>query len=381
MSEFKPSVTDNRRVQIIDVSHLFYKYAFGGATDLSTTIVIDGVPTRVNTTLPNYVIKQIHRWAKFGVNPTVVCFDGRGCNKCRKAYFSKESQNHSDAEAVDYKGTREIQNSTFYEGVNLTMNMLMQGGVTVLKADKYEADDLVKAAIDKAKIQYPDLPIDVVTGDADLIPLVDDQVSVFISSRVTTWAETSDIEKRHYYQITPNNYQSYVEGLSAYKNLTVPYNTLLLTKLLRGDKSDGIPGYPKFTPKKYNALIQVMQENNEDFNIFRYDTPKGVISYRDTELPIPEELIESTPNEQKMIKYQEPECLTKIVNVLSNYLSPEEVEHVKFIYKGINLNTVFVGLGETFNRRPANITVDIKSYLAVNLQYALSLLKINLPMG
>ena len=380
MGEFKRSETDKRRVQIIDVSHLFYKYAYGGATDLSTTIMIDGIPTRVNTTLPTYITKQVHRWANFGANPTVICFDGKGCNKPRKAYFTKESQSHSEAEAVDYKGAREVQNSTFYEGINLTMNMFIQGKVTVLKADKYEADDLVKAAVDKAKQQYPDLPIDIVTGDADLLPLVDEQVSVFISSRVTTWAESADIEKRHYYQVTPNNFQSYVESLSAYKNLSIPYNTLLLVKLLRGDKSDGIPGMPKFPPKKYNALIQVMQENAEDLsNLFRYDTPKGVISYRDTELPIPEELIESTPTEQKMIKYQEPECLTRMVEVLSNYLQPEEIEHVKFIYKGINLNTVFTGLGDTFNRRPATITVDIKPYLAVDLQQALSILKINLP--
>lgn len=183
-------------------------------------------------------------------------------------------------------------------------------------------------------------------------------------------------------QLRPYNYQEYMEGLSAYKTLAVPYNTVLLTKLLRGDKSDEIPAYPKFTPKKYKELIASLQEDGYDLSdICRYDNPIPVISYRGSEEPIPEELIESTPKEQKMIKFKEPACLTKLCNILEDYLDEDIIEHVRFIYNGINLNGAFVGLPDGFNRRPATLTVNIDGYSAGQLQQAVSVVQIRLPFN
>ena len=371
---------EQRRVLIIDVSHLFYKFAFGGASGLSATIKVDGVPRVVDTTLPAYTIKCIDRWSKGGYHPTVVCFDGAGCSKHRKAYFTKQSE--ETTELNGYKGTREVQDSKFYDGINLTMNYLLAGGVCCLKADGYEADDLIKAAIDKAKETYgTEMPIDVITGDADLIPLVDEQVSVFHTSRKLTWAENKDIEKKNYFQVTPQNYQEYVEGLSSYKNLSVPYNTLLLTKCLRGDKSDNIKGYPKFTPTKYNNLIRQLQMDGYDLStICRYGNSVGTICYRDTEIPIPEDMIDSVPRENKMIKFSEPKECTDLCNILSDYLEPDVVNHVRQVYNGINLNCAFTGLGDHFNRRPAVLKAEIKGYVQTKLQEAVSELLIKLKI-
>ena len=373
-------MASSKRTLIIDVSHLFYRYAYGGASSLSAMINVDGRPTQVDTTLPNYVIKTIHRWSEGGFHDVVVCFDGYGSTKSRKAYFAVNT-GFTGSEPVGYKGGRENQNDSFYQGVNITMNLLANGGVVCLKADGYEADDLVKAAIDRAKEQHPDRPIDVITGDVDLVPLVDEQVSVFLYSVKSTWAESKELEKKHYYQLKPDNYEAYISGLTAFKKLLMPYNTVLLAKLLRGDKSDGISGYPKFTPTKFNKLITALQEDGVDLgNLFRYDAPLAVISYRDTEEPIPEDLIESTPREQKMIKFHEPPALTRMCEVLSNYLDEDIIRHIRYIYNGINLNGAFVGLGDKFNRRPAQLTVDIKGYNAGELQKVVSEVKIRLPI-
>lgn len=374
---FKRSETDRRRIIIIDVSHLFYKFAFGGAKALSSTIMVDGLPTRVDTTLPAYTIKTVHRWSNGGINPTVVCFDGAGCSRSRKAYFLQ----NKTGESSSYKEGRETQDSRFYEGINLTMNLLMQGGVTCLKGEGYEADDLIKATVDIAKQKYPDLPIDVITGDADLVPLVDDQVSVFLSSRKLTWAEEKEIEKMHYVQLTPNNYQDYMESLTAFKNLSVPYNTVLLTKCLRGDKSDGVVGYPKFTPTKYNNLINSLVEDGYDLgSLCYYDAPTSQICYRGTEEPVPEDLVESTPKEQMFLKFGEPPCLTRLCEILSDYLDEDIVNHVRFTYLGINLNAAFTGLPDGFNRKPAKLSIEISGYQAAMLQKAVSVVQINLPL-
>ena len=368
-----------RVVQIVDASPLFYRYAFGGATALSTTVKVNGVLQQVDTTLPNYVIKQIHRWAKGGVIPTVVCFDGYGCTRSRKAYFLKAASSGDGAGApVDsgYKASRNSQDSRFYDGINLTQNLLAQGGVCCLKGDGYEADDLIFAAVQKAKQDYPDYEIHVITGDADLVPLVDDQVSVFLNSRKVTWSENKEFEKLHYIQLRPDNYGEYMGGLTQFKKLQIPYNTVLLAKCLRGDKSDEVPGFPKFTPSKYNKLIEAMEEDGVDFA----NLSVKQLSYKGTGEPIPEELIESTPKEAKLIRYLEPKKLTEMCEVLSKYLEPEIVEHVRFIYNGINLNGAFTGLPDNFNRKPATITNEIKGYSHGKLQEAVSTLKINLPV-
>ena len=376
---FRKSETDGRRVRIIDVTHMFYKYANGGMPHRSANVMMNGQLVRVDTTLPSGVIKAIHRWSRQGYNPTVVCFDSKGCSRSRKAYFTQHSE--QEEQKSEYKGKRDIQDSRFYEGINLTMNLLLSGGVTVLKADGYEADDLVKAAVDKAKSTYPDLPIDVITGDADLIPLVDDQVSVYIASRKLTWAESSDIEIRHYFQLRPYNYQEYCEGLTAFKSLTVPYNTVLLTKLLRGDKSDNIEGYPKFTPTKYKKLIQKMQEDNVDIaNTFLYDAPVKKYVYRGTEEVIPDSLLDATPTEKKAIKYFEPRALTKITEVLSKYLDEDIVKHARFVYNGINLNGAFTDVPERFKRRPI-VVKEVKGYVSGELARAVSVVDINIPIG
>lgn len=375
---FERSSTDKRRVVIIDVSHLFYKYAFGGATSLSTTIRVDGVPTVIDTTLPSYTIKQIHRWSLGGYNPTVVCFDGAGSTKSRKAYWIANKLRDEDK---GYKEGREVQDRRFYDGINITKNLLIQGGVCVLQAEGYEADDLIKAAIDKAKVEYPNLPIDVITGDVDLVPLVDEQVSVFLTSKKVTWAEEPAIEKRHYIQITPNNYQDYIEGLTEFKGLLMPYNTVLLKKVLRGDKSDQVAGYPKFTPTKYNKLIMQLAEDGIRFDDFcRYDAPTETICYRGTEEPIPLDKIDEVPREQKMIKYGEPPALTRMIEILRPYLNDENfIHHIRVTYNGININGAFTGLPDGFNRRPARISAEIKGYNEFILQQAVSYVQINLP--
>lgn len=377
---FIKNETDKRRVVIVDVSHLFYKFKFGGASPLSSTIMVDGQPKIVDTTLPTYTIKTLHRWSRGGTDPLVVCFDGAGCSKSRKAYFTK-TNGLNGTEPVGYKSTRDSQNGSFYEGINLTLNLLIQGGVTCIKAEGYEADDLIKAVVDKAKIDYPNLPIDIVTGDQDLLPLIDDQVSVFLASRKVTWAEEKSIEKNHYIQLTPNNLQDYIEGVTEFKNLSIPYNTVLLKKLLRGKKADDIPAYPKFTPTKFNNLVANLAEDGYDLStLFRYDSPTETICYKVTEEPIPQELLATTPRERMMMKYGEPPALTKMCEVLSQYLEPEIISHIKFIYNGVNLNGAFTGLGDNFNRRPAKISAPIQGYDFVKLQQAVSILRINLPV-
>lgn len=100
--------------------------------------------------------------------------------------FSKKAfwQLTSGEEITKYKGTRDRMPNAMFDAIGLTETpLLRQAGVSCFAKEGYEADDLVAAVIEKSKVLYPDVPIDVVTGDSDLLPLVDEQVSVFFRSR------------------------------------------------------------------------------------------------------------------------------------------------------------------------------------------------------
>lgn len=354
---FQRSLTDKRRVIIVDYMHMAWAYAFGQATSLSCVLNINGVSTVVDTTIPAYTIKALNRWSMGGFHPLAVCFDGVGSSRCRKAYFAKLFGLNTDGSAVAYKAGRESKDQKFYDGVAITLSKLLEGGVSCYKAANYEADDLIKACVDNAKKTYPNLPIDIITGDHDLLPLVDDQVSVFIRSRKTTYAESKDIEKPHYVQVTPRNFEEYLSDLNAYKNLEVPYNTVLLAKLLRGDKSDGIPGKSDWKPKMYKELIHRLKYLGYDLSeLFRYDAPT--------------ETVVTGADGQPMIQYGEPPKLTAICEAFKACgCDDEDSVHVRQIYNGINLNGAFTGMG-TFDRKPAVIQTPISGYDVYKLQLA-----------
>ena len=348
---------NGRRVIIVDVSHICMALAFS-QHKLGFDIYIEGIcMVHYDTTIMNGIVKNIYNWSKKGYNPTVVCFDSSGCNKARKYYFTNKAKEYGVETSVEYKSTRGTQSNSYFEEVNRTRSVLANSGVTVFEHHSYEADDLVFAAVQTAKIQYPDLPIDVITSDMDLAPLVDDQVSVFIRSPKMDYAEDDSIMKKHYQQLTPKTYQRFLEGRSALKGLQIPYNTILLSKLLRGDKADAVPAYPKFTPKKYNALVDSLIADKVDIeNLFRYDRPTETFTYKGTQTIVPVSEYSKLTNDDIDIYYSDPKKLTEIVEVLSHYLDESILQHIKFVYNGINLGTSFKDAPLDYVRKPTFVS-------------------------
>ena len=345
------------RVLIVDFNHMAHTYLNSGHR-LSKTLEINGQIQTVDTTLQSGTIKAIHRWSRGGSYPTSVCFDSP--IPCRKAYFAREFDMPVDTDE-GYKGGREGLSSSAYDAIGMTKDLLLQAGVSCVKRVNYEADDLVFAAVQVAKKTYPGAPIDIITNDADLIPLVDDIVSVFMRSRKGTYAERSDLEKMKYIQITPRNYQEVVQDLSSYNKYYVPYNTLLLHKLLRGDSSDKIKGIRKmFPPRKYNELVMRMEEDWVDFGrLFRY----GQCDRIDKEG-------NSSSRE-----------LRDILRVLRRYIGEDEevLEHIKKAYMGMNLNQEYKNLGKV--SRESGRLKPMMPFNEVDLQRSVSRLGINLKLG
>ena len=251
------------RYCIIDFMHLAYKATFSGAPVLTKTINIDGVPTTVQTTVAKFAIRDILKFARYETNFIGVCFDGG--SQVRRDYFSAIS-------GEVYKGNRKKLNPSFIKQVETTAWLLLRGGVSAYRVEGYEADDLAYSLVRDLKDSGVKEPIDVFTNDNDLLPLVDDQVSVYIRSN-RTYASYGCPEYRQYYQVTPDSWDDYISYTSQFKDYIIPYNSMILFKLLKGDKSDCIKGAAKgFGPKGYNSLMGTMLKDEVPFEtLFRYD--------------------------------------------------------------------------------------------------------------
>src|SRR5690606_27680880 len=125
--------------------------------------------------------------------------------------------------------------------------------------------------VQKIKSIDKETPIDIITGDSDLLALVDDQVSVYMRGN-RQHAEPNCPEHRLYFQVTPETWEEYLSYSSAYRDYYIPFNSMLLFKMIRGDKTDNITGACKgYGGKTYSELMYQMEEDEVDFkNIFRY---------------------------------------------------------------------------------------------------------------
>lgn len=392
------------RIVIVDFNHMAHTY-FHTKFRLSVRKQVGGTVIEKDTTVQSGVLKCINRWSDGGRNIMVVCFDRPV--PARKAYFmNKFSDPEADVETRQgaYKGGRPAMPDMLYEAMQDCQSILEKACCTCLFEHNYEADDLVMATIVKAKKEYPGVPIDVITNDADLVPLVDDTVSVFLRSRVTTYAETKALEKAHYVQITPRNYQEVLEGLSSFKDFLVPYNTVLLHKLLRGDSADNIQGIKRlFPPRKYNEMIQGMLSEEDLGEAFRYQPVVRRLVNIETGEELPgQENVRNEEDLYALVRLMTPEDrkkyaikpmgvpeLDRLCELVKKYAILKEgqfeivEEHLKKLYYGMNLNQMYTSKEKALRRSPYCLTAKDKSLQRldqVELRKACMSLEINIKV-
>lgn len=379
----------NKRVVIVDFNHQAHTY-FHSKFRLSARVLVDGNYEEKDTTVQTNCIKNIFRWTNKGKNPCAVCFDRPVI--ARKMYFQTQFPDMQIGTEGEYKGGRAKMPDALYDAIQDCELMLRRAGVPVFAETGYEADDLIYACVKRAKEKYPGMPIDIITNDADLLPLVDNDVSIFLRSKKGTYAVSSELEKSKYIQVTPENFQSVVEDLSDYKGFTIPYNSLLLHKLLRGDKSDNYKRKDisrMFPPTKYNEMIQRMLDDYVNFEeIFRYGDPQTKLIYKDTGEEYKGTMEEALagPDKSKLyMKICNSEELDVLLEILKEYTDMDEgmLNHIEKMYWGVNLNQPYPNVEKKYMRRAYKVGSkgkgDIDVYDEFALQDAVSPLKINLP--
>ena len=149
----------------------------------------------------------------------------------------------------EYKGTREKMPDELRIQIDRIREVVAAFNIPILELPGYEADDVLGTVANQAKDF--DLPVHIVTGDRDLLQLVDDNTAVELPPGR--------------YQQQPSIYdeQAVVDKLGVRPNQVVDYKAMV------GDSSDNIPGVKGVGQKTAEKLLA------------EYDTLNGIYDHID----------------------------------------------------------------------------------------------------
>ncbi|MBQ8293538.1 MAG: DNA polymerase I [Bacilli bacterium] len=149
--------------------------------------------------------------------------------------FDAGKQTFRHQQYSDYKGTRKKMPEELGIQIPLIKEYLQTLGIKQLELFEYEADDIVGSMARLAsKLGHP---VEVISGDKDLLQLVDDNITVHLTKKGIT--ELDD------YTVT-----NFEEKLGFKPNQHVDYKAMI------GDSSDNLPGVKGVGPKTALNLLK-----------------------------------------------------------------------------------------------------------------------------
>ncbi len=154
---------------------------------------------------------------------------------------------------ADYKGTRKPADDDLYAQIPLVYELVEAFGIPIYTQEGYEADDVIGTVVKslgKKKIKSV-----VVTGDKDLLQLVDECIGVYLLKKGMSEGLT----------YTPALVQEQFGFLPEF----IPD-----WKALRGDPSDNIPGIAGIGEKTATTLIQALGSLDDIYRILEKDSSK-----------------------------------------------------------------------------------------------------------
>jgi len=211
---------------LLDTASLYFR-AFHGVPD--TVRAPDGSPVNAVRGLLDMIAKLVK---EFEPTDLVACWDDAWRPAWRVELIPSYKAHRVDRETK--AGSVETVPEALTAQIPVIRELLGQLGIPVIGAADHEADDVIGTLATRSR-----MPVDIVTGDRDLIQLVDDSrsVRVIYTGRGMSHLEllTDDaVEKK--YAIAPSQYVDFA--------------------VMRGDPSDGLPGVAGIGEKTAVSLLK-----------------------------------------------------------------------------------------------------------------------------
>lgn len=204
-----------KRLVVIDGMSVFYRGYFA----MPGLSLPDGTPTGGVFGFASIAVEVIK---KLDPDYVAVAWDIRGTSTTKRSEIYPE-----------YKAGRTKPPEDFYAQLPILHDLLESFGWPLYELEAYEADDIMGTfSVEAAK---KGIETCIVTGDYDMLQLISDTVSVYITKKGSDLIEFNDEAFREKYGIRVDQFIDY--------------------KALVGDSSDNIPGVRKVGPKSAQKLL------------------------------------------------------------------------------------------------------------------------------
>jgi DNA polymerase-1 len=205
-----------QRLLLIDAGSIVYP-AYHVMRDLATSA---GFPTGAIYGFARTLLKILHDHPS---EYLAVAFDSKGKTFRHQRY-------------EEYKATRPVMDEALAVQIPKIKELLEAWGISLFAKEGYEADDILATLARAAGKQ--DLPVLIVTGDKDLLQLVDDQVKVLKPAR------------------PPRQEVELLDRAAVRESLGIPPELVGDYLALVGDKVDNVPGVPGVGEKTAQKLLE-----------------------------------------------------------------------------------------------------------------------------
>ena len=342
---------DKKNLFLIDLSHVIYRYYYTiGFKEGIDYEYKDNQFKILDTGMYKKIFSFVDKIANLG---QVLIFEDSKLIS-RNKYFEEHFPN-------GYKDNRNKRNDELKLLKESISQLLKQYKQPTIKKFNYEADDLIKEAVRVAKKSKKYNHIYILTNDFDLAPLIDDKVTLY---RRSPRSNSSHLEPHpfiyNYEMIGKDNYEAYFKTIGMTKEVHVPYNSILLFKMIRGDKSDNIAGVKGVGPKAYNNFISQMTDEEiqkfkyYDWQIEAYNKTKDVTYYDYDEIPLDE-----IKSDEFEVRYKEPKELKELALIIKKYFSTEVAKEIIIKYRGMALNAAYKFNGSEYDRKPIHLNKKV----------------------
>ena len=191
--------------------------------------------------------------------------------------------------------------------------------------------------------------------------MIDDEVTLY---RRSPRSNSSHLEPHpfiyNYEMIGKDNYEAYFKTIGMTKEVHVPYNSILLFKMIRGDKSDNIAGVKGVGPKSYNNFISQMTDEEiqkfkyYDWTIEAHNKTKDITYYDYDEIPL-----EEIKTDEFEVRYKEPKELKELALIIKKYFSTEVAKEIIIKYRGMALNAAYKFDDSEYDRKPIHLNKKV----------------------
>jgi len=214
------------RTLLLDSASLYYRAYFALPDSLVSP---DGAPINAVRGFLDTVAAMV---AARGSNQVVACWD----DDWRPQWRVDLVPTYKSHRVADDEGVEEEVPDTLAPQVDMLRALLPELGIPVIGAPEAEADDVIA----DLAAQAPG-PVDIASGDRDLVQLVDDRVTLLF-----TGGSSATRGGKPWLVIDP---------ATATERFGVPPHRYADFAILRGDPSDGLPGAKGIGEKTAAALV------------------------------------------------------------------------------------------------------------------------------